>query len=73
MYAVDLINETLDELENKANKCDSDIASVALGLGRLVEISFSSKEINEDEMTEIFDKADKITTRFRHNCFCHKK
>lgn len=73
MDVVDLINEKLKELEDNSVKCNPHTASIALGLGRLIEIGFWEKEIDEEKMTEAFDKADELVTRFRHDCECSKK
>ena len=73
MGIIDLVNEKLKELEEESIKCGSHTPSTALALGRFIEIGFWEKEIDEDKMTEAFDEADRLVTRFRHDCKCSKK
>ena len=72
MFVSDIERQFI-KLRKSVETCDSDTPSVALSVGRFAEAAFCDKEINENVLVGIMQKANTLTTKFEHNCSCKMK
>lgn len=69
---IDTATEAIENLANAVESCDSRAVGLALRAARSLELAFTEREIDNDELTRQLTRADILQAAFRDNCRCNK-
>ena len=71
MY-VPKIEEQFIKLRKAVEICSSNTPSIALLVGKYTEEAFNDGKINKNVSIAIIEKANILTTTFKHDCICNE-